>query len=122
MLDSFGFSIAIGIILGFLAGLGVGGGSLLMIWLTMILGIEQSTARSINLLFFIPSAVTASIFRIRQKSLPLKSIFPALLTGPISAATATWIGLQINTEILRRGFGILLLFTGLRELLYKPKH
>ena len=122
MLDSFGFSIVIGSMLGFLAGLGVGGGSLLMIWLTMLLGIGQSTARSINLLFFIPSAVTASIFRIRQKSLPLKSIFPALLTGPISAATATWIGLQINTEILRRGFGILLLFTGLRELLYKPKH
>lgn len=121
MLDSFGFSIAIGIILGFLAGLGVGGGSLLMIWLTMILGIEQSTARSINLLFFIPSAVVASIFRIRQKSFPLKRIFPALLTGPIAATTATWIGLQINTEILRTGFGILLLFTGLRELFYKPK-
>ena len=121
MLDSFTFCIVIGIALGFLAGLGVGGGSLLMIWLTMILGIGQSTARSINLLFFIPSAVIASIFRIRHKSLPLKSIFPALLTGPIAAATATWIGFQINTEILRTGFGILLLFTGLRELFYKPK-
>lgn len=121
MLDSFWFSIAVGILLGFLAGLGVGGGSLLILWLTMILGIEQSSARSINLLFFFPSAVIASIFRIRQKSLPCKSIFPALITGPIAAAIATWIGLQINTEILKTGFGILLLITGLRELFYKPK-
>lgn len=121
MLDSFWFSIAVGILLGFLAGLGVGGGSLLILWLTMILGIEQSSARSINLLFFFPSAVIASIFRIRQKSLPFKSIFPALFTGPIAAAIATWIGLQINTEILKTGFGILLLITGLRELFYRPK-
>lgn len=122
MLDSFGFCIVIGMLLGFLAGLGVGGGSLLMIWLTMILGVGQSTARSINLLFFIPSAVTASIFRIRQASLPIKRMIPALLTGPIAAATATWIGLRINTEILRTGFGVLLLITGVRELFYKPKH
>lgn len=122
MLDSFLLSIAVGTVLGILAGLGVGGGSLLIIWLTMVQEMGQNTARSINLLFFIPSAVIASIFRLRQKSLPVKSIFPALLSGPIGAAAASWIGLQLDTALLRKGFGLLLLCTGLRELLYKPKH
>ena len=122
MLDSFLFSIAVGTVLGILAGLGVGGGSLLMIWLTMVLGMGQNTARSMNLLFFIPSAVIASIFRLRQKSLPIKSIFPALLSGPVGAAAASWIGLQLDTALLRKGFGLLLLCTGLRELLYRPNH
>lgn len=121
MLDSFGFCVVIGMLLGFLAGLGVGGGSLLLLWLTIILGVGQSTARSINLLFFIPSAVTASLFRIRHMALPVKRILPALVTGPIAAAAATWIGLRIDTEMLRTGFGVLLLITGVRELFYKPK-
>ncbi len=44
-------------ILGFLAGLGVGGGSLLIIWLTMVVQSDQQEARLINLMFFIPSAL-----------------------------------------------------------------
>jgi len=54
MLESFPVLLAIGSVLGFLAGLGVGGGSLLMLWLTLVIGTDHSVARNINLLFFIP--------------------------------------------------------------------
>lgn len=113
--------LGVGTILGFLTGLGVGGGSLLILWLTIVLHMEQTAARGINLLFFLPSALIACSFRKKQGTLPLETVLPAILSGSISAAVFSWAGFLINTELLRKLFGGLLLLTGLRELLYKPK-
>ena len=59
MLDSLTVSLIVGTALGFLSGLGVGGGSLLILWLTLVLGMEQGEARTVNLLFFLPAAAVA---------------------------------------------------------------
>ena len=48
MLENWGFCLLVGTVLGFLTGLGIGGGSLLILWLTIVLGMDQQTARSIN--------------------------------------------------------------------------
>ena len=61
-------------ILGFLAGLGVGGGSLLMIWLTVVAGLNYTDARTINLLFFLPSAAIATVYHHKQGSVEIKKI------------------------------------------------
>ena len=45
MLESLPIVLIVGTVLGFLSGLGIGGGSLLILWLTIVLGMEQSTAR-----------------------------------------------------------------------------
>lgn len=121
MLESLPVVIAIGILLGFLAGLGVGGGSLLIMWLTLILNTEQNMARTINLLFFIPSAVISSFFRWKQGTLDLTRIFPAIIAGCISAAAFSILSKQIDIAMLKKLFGLLLLLTGVRELFYKTK-
>ena len=121
MLESFPFSVFLGGILGFLAGLGVGGGSLLVLWLTVVLGMEPETARSINLLFFIPAALIACFFRKKQNDLDIKRVFPAMITGCLTAALFSWLGTRIQTELLKKLFGGLLILTGLREVLYKKK-
>ena len=121
MLDSFPFSVILGSIFGFLAGIGVGGGSLLMLWLTVVLGTPPETARSMNLLFFIPSALIACLFRWKQGVLDLRAIFPAIVTGCISAGLFSWLGTVLDTGLLKKLFGGLLILTGLRELLYKQK-
>ena len=122
MLESIPVTIIVGSILGFLSGLGVGGGSLLMLWLTLVLGMEHSIARSINLLFFIPSAVIASFFRWKQGKLDLKKVLPAIICGCISAAYFSLLSKQIDITLLKKIFGILLLLTGLRELFYRPRN
>ena len=111
----------IGTLLGFLSGLGVGGGSLLILWLTLVLGMDQMTARSINLLFFLPAAMIAVLYRRKQGVLPIKKILPALIAGTVSAGATSLIGQSISTHLLKKGFGILLLATGFREIFYKPK-
>jgi len=121
MLESLPFILFLGTVLGFLSGIGVGGGSLLILWLTIVLDMPPQTARSINLLFFIPSAVIACFFRWKQGTLDIKTVLPAVVTGCICAAVASWLGAQLNTQLLKRLFGWLLLATGLKELFYRPK-
>ena len=120
MLDSFPVSLVVGTLLGFLSGLGIGGGSLLILWLTMVLGMEPETARSINLLFFLPAAAVSCCFRRKQGLLTLNKVIPAIAAGCIGAVLGTWLGGYLNTQLIKKGFGILLLATGLREILWKP--
>lgn len=121
MLSSFPLALAVGTVLGFLTGLGIGGGSLLILWLTMVLEIPQETARTINLLFFLPSALIACLFRAKQGTLVIRRVLPAILSGCIAAVLFSFLGFSLDTQLLRKAFGVLLLITGLRELLYQPK-
>lgn len=113
--------ILIATALGFLSGLGTGGGSLLILYLTLLCGMEQTEARAINLMFFIPSALINCLFRWKQGRLDLKKVLPAMIAGSISAGIFAFFSNRIDTSLLRKLFGGLLIFTGLRELMYKPK-
>lgn len=121
MLESFSVSVLVGTILGVLSGLGTGGGSLLILWLTLMLGMDQETARSINLMFFIPSALVACMFRWKQGRLDIKKVLPAIIAGSIASGLFTFLSRDMDTTMLRKLFGGLLIVTGLRELLYRPK-
>ena len=121
MLDTLPVMLLVGTALGFLSGLGVGGGSLLMLWMTMVLHMDHSIARSVNLMFFLPSALIACLFRWTQGTLQLKKVLPAILTGCIFAGLFAWLSAVIDTAVLKKLFGGLLLLTGLRELFYRPR-
>ena len=121
MLNSLLVILIVGTLFGFLAGLGVGGGSLLVLWLTVILQMDPAAARSINLLFFLPSALIACVFHLHQGTLKIKPLFPAILAGCISAGVFSVISSQLDVLVLKKLFGIVLLFTGLRELFYRPR-
>ena len=122
MLSSFPIAILVGVGLGYLAGLGVGGGSLLILWLTLVLDISSQTARLINLMFFITAAGAVSLFRWKQGKLQLRKILPAIIAGSISAGIFTFVRMHLDAQLLRKLFGILLLFTGVRELFYRPRN
>ena len=64
MLNSWIIAIPIAAGLGFLSGIGTGGGSLLILWLTLVVGIPSPDARLMNLMFFIPSALVACFLRL----------------------------------------------------------
>jgi len=121
MLNTFPVMLGIGAVLGFLSGLGVGGGSLLMLWLTLVLGLDHGVARDINLLFFLPAAAIATFFRRKQGTLQFKKVLPAMLAGCISAALFAWLSGFTDLALVKKLFGGLLLVTGLRELFYRPR-
>ena len=121
MLNSIPFVLITGTLLGVLAGLGIGGGSLLILWLTAVVGMPQETARSINLLFFLPAAIVSCLFRWKQGTLDFRQILPAVVAGVAAAALFSFIGCTLDTAVLKKPFGILLIVTGLRELFYRPR-
>ena len=92
-----------------------------MLWLTTVIHMEYADARIINLLFFLPTALITTIFHHRQGSLPIKKILPAAICACIFAATFTVIGRQMDTALLKKLFGGLLILMGLRELFYRPR-
>lgn len=121
MAISFPLAAAVGLILGFLAGLGIGGGSLLMLWLTLAADLPLPEARCVNLLFFIPCALISSIFRLKQGDLPIKKLLLPIALGCAVAAGCSFISDHLETEGLKKVFGVLLLLTGMKELCFRRK-
>jgi uncharacterized membrane protein YfcA len=121
MLASFPLSLAVGTVLGFLSGLGVGGGSLLLLWLTLVLNPEPTAARAVNLWFFLPAALVACHYRKKEGTLEIQKMVPAIAAGCIGAILGTKLGAALDTQLLKKAFGILLLVTGIREIFWKSK-
>ena len=114
--------LSVSTLLGFLTGLGVGGGSLLILWLTLVEGYSAPAARGINLLFFIPAALISCLFRKGQGALDPAKTWPAMAAGAVSAAVFSLIGTAVKPEMLRIPFGILLTVTGIREICYRDRN
>lgn len=116
-------TIFITILCGFFSGLGIGGGSLLMVWLTAVAALEQHTAQGINLLYFLPTAAISLFFHSKHRFIDWKSVWWAMLGGVLLAAFGTWLSAQIEISLLRKLFGGLLLCIGAVELFRKqPKN
>ena len=121
MLTSFPFSLLIGLVLGYLSGLGIGGGSLLILWLTLVAGVQDKAAQVINLIFFLAAAGSVSILRLKKGTLQLREVLPGILAGCLSALVFSFLGQRLDQSVARKLFGAVLLLTGLRELLYRPR-
>lgn len=115
------FPLVIGILLGFLAGMGVGGGSLLLLWLTQVAQLEQTQARMINLLFFLPAALISTLFRRKQQQIAVKPAISAVIAGCAAAVLFTMISRNIDVTLLKKLLGGLLILTGIREVFYRPR-
>ena len=67
---------------------GVGGGTLLLLVMTLFLGVDQRTAQGINLLFFLPTAASALVCHARGGYLDkptLKSAVPLAVAAALAA-------------------------------------
>lgn len=108
-----------GLVCGILSGYGVGGGSLLMVWMTAVMAMEQTTAQGINLLYFLPTAACALIFHFKNKQIDFRAVWPAAICGCIAAALGAFAASGIEPDLLRKLFGGFLLFVGISEILKK---
>jgi len=113
-------SVLAGAACGVLSGFGIGGGSLLMVWMTAVLNMEQRTAQAINLLFFLPTAAASLIFHIKGKQILWRASIPAGLAGLATAALSAWAATVIDAALLRKFFGGFLILVGISEIFKKP--
>ena len=115
------FPLLAGTAAGVLSGFGVGGGTLLLLYLTAIAGLPQQQAQGINLLYFLPAAGAALPAHVKNGYVEKSVLLPAILAGLAAAALAAWAATCLDTGLLRRFFGGFLILIGLRELFARPK-
>lgn len=109
-------SILAGLLCGIISGLGIGGGSLLIVWMTAFVGLEQRTAQGINLLYFLPTAAASLFFHIKNRFVDWSITIPAAISGAICAAGSAFLAQRLDNDLLQQLFGGFLLFLGLLEI------
>lgn len=115
------FAVLAGLVCGVLSGFGIGGGSLLMVWLTAVLSMEQRTAQGVNLLYFLPAAACSLIFHVKNKQIEWKAVIPAAIAGCLSAIPGAVLSGMVQTGLLRKLFGGFLVLVGISEVFFKGK-
>ncbi len=116
---NFLLSAAVGLICGVLSGFGVGGGTLLMVFLSTVAAMPQLQAQGVNLLYFLPSAACALIFHAKGRRLVWPVILPAALAGCATAALGALCARNVDTALLQKLFGGFLCLVGLTEIFLK---
>ena len=108
-----------GLVTGVISGFGIGGGSLLILYLTAFAGMDQYTAGGLNLLYFLFGAPAALISHIKNKLVEWKTVLFCTITGVVTSIAAAFAAAAIDVSLLRRLFGVLLLYIGVKELFCK---
>jgi len=111
----------IGLVSGLISGMGIGGGTVLIPALVIFVKPEQHIAQSVNLLFFIPTAIIALIVHIKNKLIDFKIAVPIIIAGLAGTYIGSKIAFSFKAPILRRMFGVFLLVMAVYEFFIKDK-
>ena len=76
----------------------------------------QYTAAGINLLYFLFCAPAALISHIRKHLVEKKTALIAIAAGIVTSLAAAYVASLMDLSLLRRIFGVFLLYIGVREL------
>ena len=105
-----------GLIAGIVSGMGMGGGTILILLLTTFQGMEQHVAQATNLIFFIPTSIVAIIVNLKNKNIYLKSAIIISVFGIVGAIIGANISINIDVSILKKSFGIFLAIIAIHEI------
>ncbi|MBQ7597621.1 MAG: sulfite exporter TauE/SafE family protein [Clostridia bacterium] len=111
----------LGIATGILSAWGVGGGTLLLLCMTLFLGVDQAAAQGINLLYFLPTAAVSLLYHRKNGYLDAAVFKAAAPMGTLFALAAAVISSSVDIMVLRKPFGLFLLYAGGSMLLQRRK-
>lgn len=108
--------ILIGTFSGIFSGIGMGGGTILIFLLTMFAGLEQHIAQATNLIYFIPTAISAIIVNYRDKNIDTKLALNISICGVIGAIIGAVLSINLEVQYLRKFYGIFLAIIAVHEI------
>jgi len=111
----------VGFCSGIISGMGIGGGTILIPALLFFTDITQQQAQGVNLIYFIPTAITALITHQKKGTLDWKTAKPLAILGLAGAAAGAFLAASLESEVLRKIFGGFLFLMGLSEIFKKKK-
>lgn len=113
--------IIAGLLSGVCASMGLGGGFVLLVYLTLFTEIPQKEAQLTNLLFFLPIAVLSVILHLKNRLIDKKVLLKAILLGIVGVCIGAFCTRFIDEKWLSKCFGGFILLIGLKELFHKKK-
>lgn len=117
------FPALCGLLTGILSSWGVGGGTLLLLCMTLFFGVEQRTAQAINLLYFLPTGGHLALRASGKNGYLDKAVLRAAIpTGTLCALAAAFLTTMVDSSVFRKPFGLFLLYAGLSILFEKKKN
>lgn len=111
------WAVFVGAATGILSGMGIGGGTLLILWLLFVAKADQLTAQGLNLVYFLPTAAAGLIGHIRARRIRLRVFLLCAGFGLAAAFAGSRLALAIETAWLRRIFGGLLIAAGVVQFM-----
>ncbi len=110
------WEVLIGILSGIVSGTGMGGGTILILCLSLFIGMNQHEAQASNLVFFIPTSIVAILVNIKQKIIKWKVALPVTISGIIGAIVGATLSNKTDVNALRKYFGYFLLIITIHEI------
>lgn len=114
------FTAILGFLSGILAGLAVGGGTLLVPGLVLFRNVPQHVAQGISLLIFLPTSVLAIITHLKYGNVRFDLAWKLVLGSVIGAFLGAQIALRLQAPLLRKVFAIYLIGMGLYQFMHCP--
>ena len=108
--------ILIGTFSGIFSGIGMGGGTILIFLLTTFARLEQHIAQATNLIYFVPTAISAIIVNYRDKNIDTKLAKHISIYGVIGAIIGALISINLDVQKLRKFYGIFLAIIAIHEI------
>lgn len=108
--------ILTGAISGIVTAMGMGGGTILILILSVFLGFDQRIAQATNLVFFVPTSITAIIINIRRKIINWKTGIIVVISGIIGAIVGANIAVNLDVKNLKKLFGLFLMAIAIYQI------
>lgn len=99
---------------GALGAMGLGGGGVLLLWLSL-LGMDQLAAQGINLLFILPVGAVGLWLHRKNGLVVFSAALPMALGGLLGLGLGTALAGWLPGTVLRRLFGLLIAGVAVRE-------
>lgn len=111
--------LAVMLLLGILYGCGMGGGGLLVVYLTTVRDMGQGDAQALNLFFYIVSALTSALILLRKREIKPSLVLICAASGLPGVYLGSVIRKMISVTLLQKIFGAMLVITGITVLFGK---
>lgn len=100
------------VLLGALSGMGIGGGGLLVIYLTLVRSVDQISAQGLNLFFFIFASAAALFVHLTKRHIPFGILFFCSAFGMVAAYFGAAAANAVDPALVRKLFGGMLMIAG----------
>lgn len=102
---------------GVVAGMGMGGGTLLLPLLTLFMHTPQHVAQGVNLTVFVPMAIIVIIIYTKQKLIDYKQGWYIALAASIVSALGAILAVEVKGKILSIIYGVFIGLIGIASLI-----